>query len=91
MKTKVIAAAALTLGMVSGAIAQTTVIYDDKAIMGPFFTDDAMTTMRSDDEIRTAFTQLSPENQQKMVEDCKKPDQYQDQFWFGLCDKISAQ
>jgi hypothetical protein len=38
--------------------------------LGGFFTDDTMTTLRSEDEIRVRYESLLPEQQQALADDC---------------------
>jgi hypothetical protein len=83
-----VAAALLLTGGVS--LAQTETIMSDKTVMGPFFTDETMTTLRTDEELQAELAKMSPENRQKFIEECKKPDQHQ-QMYNELCKKISPQ
>ena len=40
-------------------------------VMGPFFTDDTMTTMRSTDEMKTAWVAMSADDQAAMRAECE--------------------
>jgi hypothetical protein len=45
-------------------------VLENQEIMGPFFTDDTMTTLRTEDEIRQAYLALAPADQEEMKERC---------------------
>jgi hypothetical protein len=62
----------------------------DKTMMGPFFTDQSMAPLRSDDEIKAEFAKMSPENQQKFIAECNKSENREQQY-NDLCKKISPQ
>ncbi len=47
---------------------------EDPTMMKPFFSDEAMTTMRSDDEIKAAWAAMSADNQKMMKDECAKTD-----------------
>lgn len=47
---------------------------DDPMMMKPFYSDEAMTTMRSDDEIKAAWAAMSADNQKMMKDECGKTD-----------------
>jgi hypothetical protein len=72
----------LTLILASGAAyAQTSTTADPAASdpaaadkMKPFFSDEAMTTMRSDDEIKAAWAAMSADNRKMMKDECEKTD-----------------
>jgi hypothetical protein len=82
---KLLSTAALVMALSGGiAIAQETSattggsddaqnsIMDDKKIMGPFFTDDTLSTMKSSDELKQAYLALSAEDQKRMKDDCTR-------------------
>ncbi|QPC87259.1 hypothetical protein GA830_11290 [Mesorhizobium sp. NBSH29] len=98
LKMFTIAAVAMTLG--GAAFAQTATtgagtdpapqmkVLSDKTMMTPFYTDDTMTTMRTDDEMSTIFKGLKDDQQVTMKEECKLAatmDQYKD-----FCAKVDA-
>ena len=60
---------------------------EDPAMMGPFFTDDTMTTMRSDEEMKTAWAAMSADNQKMMKDQCATTDSVK---FKEFCGKISA-
>lgn len=47
---------------------------EDKTLMGPFFTDDTMTTMRSADEMKTAWAAMTDENRMTVKKNCESSD-----------------
>lgn len=82
---KLITAAALSLAMMTGAaFAQTSSATDspgetpdfwkDKAMVGALYTDDSMTTLRSGDEFKAAWTAMAPESQAAMKKQCEAND-----------------
>ncbi|RUM96638.1 hypothetical protein EET67_16770 [Pseudaminobacter arsenicus] len=101
MKLKLASAAAIALMLAGGAaLAQsaTTAAPDttqsdklhtleDPAMTGPFFTDDTMTTMRSDEEMKTAWAAMSAENQKMLKEQCATTESVK---FKEFCGKISA-
>jgi hypothetical protein len=86
MNIKLLSAAALVAALMSGsALAQqdpnTTgdpnatdkqPMLQDMTVMGAFFTDDTMTTMRSTDEFKAAWMAMTPENQAGIKDECAK-------------------
>ncbi len=61
--------------------------------MGVFFTDDTMQTLKSEDEIKTAFEAMDSEGQAGMKSACQKA--AEDRGSYGtvtnaLCDQIMA-
>lgn len=101
MKLKLASAAALALMLAGGAAyAQTATTtapdttqadklqpLDDPAMMKPFFTDDSMSTMRSDEEMKTAWTAMSAEHQKAMKDQCATTDSIK---YKEFCGKVSA-
>lgn len=93
---KILSIAAMSIVMATGAaFAQTTTTgaatdpsAEDKALYQPFYTDDTMGTMRSDDEFAAAWTAMTAENQAKVREQCVAPanDRLKD-----FCGKVPAQ
>ena len=66
---------------------------DNMDAMGVFFTDDTMKTLKSDDEITTAFEAMDSEGQAGMKSACQKA--AEDRGSYGtvtnaLCDRIMA-
>ena len=60
---------------------------EDPTVMQPFFTDDSMTTMRTDEEMKTAWTAMSVENQEAMKTQCATTDSVK---FKEFCGKIGA-
>ena len=50
---------------------QTQVLMNDKAKMAPFYSDEAMTTLKSGDEFKAAFQAMSMEDQQRLRDECQ--------------------
>ena len=78
MYTKIFAAAVLSLGMGTAAIAQgdgeqgSSRLFDwDSTVSGAFFSDPEMTTMRTEEEMTTNWSALTPEQQTMVREDCE--------------------
>ena len=86
MKLKILSIAALAFALASGAaIAQEASSTDaasqnteadaeklgNSERMGAFFTDDTMTTLRTDEEFNTAFTGMTVDEQTRMRDECK--------------------
>ena len=81
MKLKLVSVALFALGMAAGAAtAQTSSsgntdaapkIFQDPTTMKPFFTDDTMATLRSEEEVKAAFNALPAEQQQDMKSQCE--------------------
>lgn len=44
---------------------------EDPAVVGPFFTDESMTTLRGEDEFKAAWSAMSADDQTAMKEQCK--------------------
>ncbi|EHK53323.1 hypothetical protein [Allomesorhizobium alhagi] len=98
MRLKVLPIAVLAATLAGGAFAQsgpapavdptTTGSLEDPTLMRPFFTDDTLTTMRSDEEIRAAFNDMSPTAQERLIQDCDNPAKHREQYHYGLCEKI---
>jgi hypothetical protein len=44
---------------------------EDTTLMGPFFTDDTLTTLRPIEELRSAWAAMSEENRTTMLRDCE--------------------
>ena len=74
MKLHILSAAVLALSLVGGAaIAQDSPRFDnDPMAVRPFFTDEAMTSLRSAEEMAAAFAAMTPENQTMMKAECAK-------------------
>lgn len=47
---------------------------EDPAMMKPFFTDDTMATMRTDEEMKSAWMAMSAEHQKAMKDQCATTD-----------------
>lgn len=71
-----VGAAALTM-MTGAAFAQAatgsegTSALDDPEMMKPFYTDEGMTTLRSDEEVAVAVKAMKDEDRARIVEECK--------------------
>lgn len=86
MKLKILSAVVLAASLATGsaAIAQTTdstsssdtsrtdpgALEAQRALMGGFYTDDTMTTLRSEDEIRQAWGGMSSADQEQLRTHC---------------------
>ncbi|HTV68400.1 MAG TPA: hypothetical protein VMF90_07675 [Rhizobiaceae bacterium] len=81
---KLITAAALSLAMMTGAaLAQATSsnnpgetkdFWSDKAMVGALYTDDSMTTLRTGDDFKAAWTAMTPDSQAAMKKQCEAED-----------------
>ena len=81
MKFNIISAAIIALGLsVGAAMGQASSsgnsdaapsVLTDPATMKPFFSDEAMATMKSDEEVKAAFNALPAEQQQQMKSECQ--------------------
>lgn len=63
------------------------------AVMSGFFTDETMTTMRSDEEMAAAFSALSAGDQASLRSDCERALQDRGSFGsvtLGLCTAVGA-
>jgi hypothetical protein len=60
---------------------------EDPTVMKPFFTDDTMATMRSDEEMKTAWAAMSADNQKMMKEQCATTDSVK---FKEFCGKINS-
>ena len=89
MKLKLVSAACIFVVSAGASLAQDSILMD-KALMGPFFTDPTMATLRADEELTAEFSKMSPENQQKLIQECKKSENREQQY-NDLCKKISPQ
>ena len=72
MKLRILSSAALALSLMgSAAIAQDSPrILEDQAMMKSFYADDTMTTMRTAEEMKAAFSAMTPDNQAMMKKEC---------------------
>ncbi|MBA3448645.1 MAG: hypothetical protein H0T56_13785 [Pseudaminobacter sp.] len=64
---------------------------DDPAMMTPFYTDDTMTTMRPVEEMRTAWTTMTPENQALMQQNCETTESIKYKEFCGALPGMIAQ
>ncbi|GLS30948.1 hypothetical protein SAMN04488498_11426 [Mesorhizobium albiziae] len=97
MKLMIISAGVLALGLSAGvAMAQTSSsggtdaaasILTDAATMKPFFSDEAMATMKSDEEVKAAFNALPAEQQKQMKSECQNAT---DPKYKDFCTKIGT-
>lgn len=81
MKFKLVSAVILALGLSAGvAMAQTSSsgntdaapsVLTDPVTMKPFFSDEAMSTLKTDEEVKAAFNALPAEQQQQMKSACQ--------------------
>lgn len=51
--------------------AQAPGMLDDPVAMKPFYTDDTLMTLRTDDELRAAFKEVNEQDKAKLTEECK--------------------
>jgi hypothetical protein len=63
---------------------QTQVLMNDKAKMAPFYSDEAMTTLKTGDEFKSAFQAMSAEDQQRLRDECQNSTSPRDTFCEGL-------
>jgi hypothetical protein len=63
---------------------QTQALMDDKTKMAPFYTDEAMTTMKTGEEFRSAFNAMSAEDQQRLRDECLNSTSQRDEFCEGI-------
>ena len=67
-------------------------MYDqDGSMMKNFFTDDSMTTMKSDDDMKKAYEGLGPDSQAQLKSDCRRAGEKRGSYGnvtMSLCDKI---
>lgn len=66
---------------------------ENMEVMGGFFTDDTMQTLRTDDEITTAFEAMDAEGQAGMKSACEKAAENRGSYGTvtnSLCDQIMA-
>lgn len=80
MKFKILTAAVLALGLsASAAMGQASSsgnsdaapsVLTDPVTMKPFFSDEAMATLKSDEEVKAAFNALPAEQQEQMKSEC---------------------
>ena len=68
MNVKMICLGAFAFAALSGAALAGAL--DNPRSMSPFFTDSSMKTMKSDDELRAAWTSMSKADQDAMKADC---------------------
>lgn len=97
MKFKLISAVALSIGLSTGfAMAQASSsgnsdsapsVLTDPATMKPFFSDEAMATMKTDEEVKAAFNALPAEQQQQMKSECQTAT---DPKYKDFCTKIGT-
>lgn len=101
MKLKLLTIAAFSIMLAGGsALAQDSSASDttnaenapkyltDPAKMGAFYTDDTMTTMRSADEINTAFMAMSEEDRTAMMKECETTDSIKYKDFCGALPKM---
>ena len=68
---KIISVAAIGLALTFGSAFAAGALLEDKTVMGSFFTDDSLSTMRSPDEMKAAWAKLSADDQ-KAVKDAAR-------------------
>ena len=59
-------------------------LLENKEKMAPFYTDETMSTLRSTDEIKSAFQAMSPDDQKMLREECQNVTSPRDTFCQGL-------
>jgi hypothetical protein len=98
-KTFALAAAAATM-LTGAALAQTSTAptdntttnattpsgssLEDKTLMGPFYTDESMTTLKTGDEFNTAWMKMSGEDKDRVRADCENSSSLRDDFCQGI-------
>lgn len=66
---------------------------DNKEMMAPFFTDDSMTTLKSDAEVKSAFDAMGAEDQSQMKSACERAMAKRGSYGSvtsGLCQQVGA-
>ena len=66
---------------------------DNKDMMAAFFTDESMTTLKSDEEVKTAFDAMGAEDQAQMKSACERAMNNRGSYGTvtaGLCQQIGA-
>ena len=87
MKLNVLPIAVVAAMLASGAFAQTAPVQEtdpapgvdptatgsleDANMMGPFFTDDTLTTLRPIEELKSAWAAMSEQNRTTLLRDCE--------------------
>jgi hypothetical protein len=100
-KTLALAAATVSM-LSGAAIAQTNTVDDtntastnspkanslleNKEMMGSFYTDDSMTTMRTGDEFKSAFNAMSSEDRDRLRTECENSTSQKDEFCNAIKD-----
>lgn len=82
MFKKILVSTAALAMMTGAALAQSegTSALDNKDMMKPFYTDDTMKTMRSNDEIAAAVKAMSTEDKAKIAKECENAQSPRDTF-----------
>lgn len=70
MKLRMIALSALALSATGMAYADTNAL-DNKMLMGHFYTDDSMTTMKDEDGFKAELAGMSAEDRATMKKECE--------------------
>ena len=60
----------------------------DMMMMKPFYSDDAMMTLRPMDEFKMAWAKMAPENQAAAKEQCKNPESEKLKDFCGMAGKM---
>lgn len=66
-------------------------MYEQNSYLRDFFTDDSMQTMKSDDEVKAAFSAMGAENQAGMKAACERVDQQRGSYGSvtqALCQQV---
>jgi len=86
MNIKIVCLAVLSATMLAGAALAGAL--DEPKMMGPFFTDAGMKTMKSDDEMKKAWAAMSKSDQDMMMKECNDAAMSKPHAQF--CEKLKA-
>lgn len=78
------AALAQTDNMTTNATPPTGSTLEDKTLMGPFYTDESMKTMKTGDEFTAAWNAMSSEDKDRVRADCENNVSLRAQFCEGI-------
>ncbi len=92
MHKNMLAAATLSVAMLTGPAMAVEVSnsFTDDAMMAPFYTDDTMTTTRSEAEVKEILSKINPEAVATLKDDCNNPMQYRRQSHGNICDVVNT-
>ncbi len=92
MKKQIIIAAMFAGTMFAGSALAMDVnnSFTNMEMMSPFYTDDTMSTTRSEAEVKEILSKMNPEARQTLKDDCMDPMQYRQQSHGGICDVLNT-